>query len=154
MLTLGHPLDPMPPILQDYGHRWPAMEPEGYLFPDGSIGYVYVAGAHKGHWHNGLDFGAECGTPLRAMASGTVELAGWDETGFGWRLDLSLGTSGLVSLFGHCEKLLVHEGQAVTRGQTVATVGSSGNSQGCHLHLAIYRVNDRHFLDPAPFMKD
>ena len=58
--------------------------------------------------------------------------------------------NGVQTLYGHCSKLYVSAGQYVEQGQAIATVGSTGNSTGPHLHLEIRvngtRVNPQYYL--------
>ncbi|MFI8411232.1 M23 family metallopeptidase [Paeniglutamicibacter gangotriensis] len=85
--------------------------------------------------HNGLDYGAACGTPVKASAAGTVvqsEFAGHS----GNRVQIDHG-NGLETSYNHNSALKVTVGQKVERGEVVALVGTTGNSTGCHVHLEV-----------------
>ena len=58
--------------------------------------------------------------------------------------------NNVSSFYAHCSQLLVHKGDQVTCGQTVALVGHTGNATGSHLHLTIEKDNIR--LDPAYYV--
>ncbi len=92
---------------------------------------------HKYRPHFGVDFGARRGTPLRAVNDGRVVYAGWMR-GYGKVVKIDHG-AGLVSLYAHQSRILVHRGQKVKRGQTIGRVGSTGRSTGPHLHFGLYR---------------
>ena len=97
-------------------------------------------GSRWGRSHKGIDIGAPQGTTIYAAASGTVTFAEYGYGGgYGNHLIISHG-NGVTTLYGHCTTLLVSQGQYVTQGQAIATVGSTGASTGNHLHLEI-RVN-------------
>lgn len=86
--------------------------------------------------HTGVDIGGmEKGTPVYAAGKGTVKEAGCNATeGNFVRIDHG---NGQETLYAHCEKLLVKTGDAVELGQTIATVGSTGQSTGPHLHFEV-----------------
>lgn len=88
--------------------------------------------------HTGLDIAAPTGTPIKAAASGTVTFSG-RKGSYGYMIVISHG-NGVQTYYGHCSKLYAKNGQTVSQGDVVATVGSTGNSTGPHLHLEI-RVN-------------
>lgn len=88
--------------------------------------------------HTGLDIAASLGTSITAAASGTVSYAGWK--GSYGKLAVITHENGVQTYYGHCNALYVTAGQTVTQGQTIAAVGSTGNSTGPHLHFEI-RVN-------------
>lgn len=97
-------------------------------------------GARWGRTHKGLDIGAPKGTKIYAAAAGTVSVAQYGYSGgYGNYLLIDHG-KGVQTLYGHCTTLLVTKGQTVSQGQLIATVGSTGQSTGPHLHLEI-RVN-------------
>ena len=98
--------------------------------------------------HTGIDYAAPFGTAILAAESGTVLTAGWN-SGYGFCVTINHG-GGYVTLYGHCSSLLVTAGQKVTRGQTIAKVGSTGNSTGNHLHFEV-RINGS-TVDPAGYL--
>ena len=88
--------------------------------------------------HTGLDISAPTGTAIKAAASGTVSFAGWKGS-YGNMLVISHG-NGVQTYYAHCSQLYASVGQSVGQGETVAAVGSTGNSTGPHLHLEV-RIN-------------
>jgi murein DD-endopeptidase MepM/ murein hydrolase activator NlpD len=94
---------------------------------------------HYWRLHAGRDFAADCGTPIRAAASGTIISAGWGG-GYGNRIMIDHGIIrgvDLVTTYNHMERYAVHGGQ-VSRGEIIGYVGTSGESTGCHLHFETY----------------
>ena len=88
--------------------------------------------------HKGLDIAAKQGTTIKAAASGKVIFSG--NKGSLWNLVIIDHGNGVQTYYGHCRKLYVSAGAKVSQGQTIAAVGSTGNSTGPHLHLEV-RVN-------------
>lgn len=89
--------------------------------------------------HDGVDFGAGCGSPLYASAPGTVVSRYWNSV-YGNRLILDHGYQrgvGVASIYNHATSYVVGAGQRVQRGQLVGYVGSTGWSTGCHLHFTV-----------------
>ncbi|HWI65638.1 MAG TPA: peptidoglycan DD-metalloendopeptidase family protein [Symbiobacteriaceae bacterium] len=99
--------------------------------------------------HNGTDFAANSGTPVYAIESGTVIVAGWNDA-YGNLVVIDHG-NGIASWYGHSSKLLVSEGQAVTKGQQISNAGSTGWSTGPHVHLEIH-VNGKP-VDPMTYLQ-
>ena len=90
--------------------------------------------------HDGTDFGAACGTAIRAPHGGRVSQA-YFTAGYGRRLVLEHGRVEGVSVrsaFNHAAGYVVHRGQRVRRGQVIGYVGNTGYSTGCHLHLMVW----------------
>jgi len=79
---------------------------------------------HMARPHEGIDVSAPMGSPIEASAAGVVVDAGW-ETGYGNTITINHGF-GIVTKFAHASKLLVKNGQRVSRGQRIALVGNSG----------------------------
>jgi murein DD-endopeptidase MepM/ murein hydrolase activator NlpD len=100
-------------------------------------------------FHNGLDFGAEHGSPIRAADNGVVIAAGW-EGGYGNTVIIDHG-NGISTLYGHASELYVAVGQPVQRGQVVAAVGSTGLSTGPHLHFEVRQQGEP--TDPIAFLQ-
>ncbi len=99
-------------------------------------------------FHEGLDFTANTGTPIRAAADGIVTSA--ERTpDYGNIVKINHG-SGLETRYAHASKLLVSPGERVVKGQIVAQVGSTGRSTGPHLHYEI-RLNGN-ALDPRKYL--
>lgn len=99
-------------------------------------------------FHAGLDFAASYGSTIRAADSGTVIFAGW-YGGYGKAVIIS-HSNGITTLYGHSSELYVSEGQAVQKGQAIASVGSTGLSTGPHLHFEVRR--DGTPVDPANYL--
>jgi murein DD-endopeptidase MepM/ murein hydrolase activator NlpD len=100
--------------------------------------YTY-RGKYYNHFHGGIDLANGCGTPIRAVGSGTVRASGqplwpWDS---GYGVVISHG-SGVQSWYWHLRaQVIVQPGQHVSIGQVIGYEGTTGNSTGCHLHFAI-----------------
>jgi murein DD-endopeptidase MepM/ murein hydrolase activator NlpD len=95
---------------------------------------------HMARPHEGIDISAPMGSPIEAPAAGVVTDAGW-ETGYGNTITIDHGF-GIVTKFAHASKILVKDGQRVSRGQRIALVGNSGLATGPHLHYEVH-VNGR-----------
>ena len=86
--------------------------------------------------HTGLDIGgAPLGTPVIAAADGVVSYAGW-LGGYGNCVMINHG-DGVVTLYGHGNKVLTSVGTNVKAGDVIMEVGSTGNSTGPHLHFEV-----------------
>jgi murein DD-endopeptidase MepM/ murein hydrolase activator NlpD len=101
--------------------------------------------------HEGVDIASRLSSPIYAMGDGVVSYAG-EKQGYGFLVEIT-HQSGLVTRYGHTRAILVKEGDRVTRGQTIALVGSSGRSTGPHLHFEVLRngipVNPQGYLHPG-----
>ena len=101
-----------------------------------------------GAFHSGIDFGVPMGTPLIAVEDGTVTKAVEMTTSYGYHIIIA--HEGFSSLYAHGSKLLVKEGDTVTKGQVVMLSGNSGRSTGPHLHFEI-RINGK-TVNPYPYL--
>lgn len=88
--------------------------------------------------HGGTDIAAPYGTPVVSANAGEVIFAGYHYS-YGNYVIVDHG-GGIATLYAHNSKLLVSKGQAVAKGETIALVGSTGESTGNHLHFEV-RVN-------------
>jgi murein DD-endopeptidase MepM/ murein hydrolase activator NlpD len=98
--------------------------------------------------HTGLDIGAAAGTEVLAANYGTVIKAEWNNS-YGNVIMVDHG-GGIVTLYAHNSKLLAKTGDYVTKGQTIALVGSTGDSTGPHIHFEV-RVNGQ-YQDPRKWL--
>jgi len=103
-------------------------------------GYRLTArfGQSSGMWantHTGLDFAAPSGTPVVAVASGTITETSYAGS-YGNRVVLTTNEGDEI-WFCHLTSFAVQAGDEVRAGETIGTVGSTGNSTGPHLHLEV-----------------
>jgi murein DD-endopeptidase MepM/ murein hydrolase activator NlpD len=107
---------------------WPV---KGYVTKEFKI----TGGEKNPFYHTGMDIAAERETPVLAVADGIVEMSGFDET-YGWMVEVDHGY-GIRTVYGHNSRNLVKTGDRVTRGTTIAFVGSTGKSTAPHLHFEV-----------------
>lgn len=93
-------------------------------------------GARWGSMHAGIDIANSVGTPIVAVADGTVIDAG-PADGYGQWVRVRHTSDGTVSVYGHVETIETSVGAQVAAGQLIATMGNRGQSTGPHLHLQI-----------------
>ncbi|WP_052345339.1 M23 family metallopeptidase [Thermocrispum municipale] len=106
-------------------------------------------GPRWGTMHRGIDIANATGTPIRAVADGTVIEAG-PAGGFGLWVRIR-HDDGTVTVYGHMWEYSVHAGQRVHAGQQIATVGSNGHSTGPHLHFEVW-INGA-AVDPLAWLR-
>jgi murein DD-endopeptidase MepM/ murein hydrolase activator NlpD len=87
-------------------------------------------------FHTGIDFGVTEGTAIYPAKAGTVLMVGRDDSGYGLYLVVDHG-GGEATLYAHCSKILVTEGDEVTTEIVIAKSGNSGASTGPHLHFEV-----------------
>lgn len=93
--------------------------------------------------HKGIDIAASSGTSIKAAIEGTVSVASQNSE---YGKFIKIVNGDVMTVYAHCQKLKVKEGEKVKVGQTIATVGSTGNSTGPHLHFEI-RLDNR-YINP------
>jgi murein DD-endopeptidase MepM/ murein hydrolase activator NlpD len=98
---------------------------------------------HRWLTHEGIDFSAPYGTPVRATADGIIEQIGHDVGGYGNLIELR-HPNGIRTRYGHLSSFAkkLHVGARVEQGETIGYVGSTGLSTGPHLHYE-FLVNGR-----------
>lgn len=91
--------------------------------------------------HNGVDYAAPTGTPIRSVGDGVVEFAGV-QRGYGNVVEI-MHRDGKSTLYAHMSRIAVSKGQHVAQGDNIGAVGSTGWSTGPHLHFE-FRVKGVH----------
>jgi Peptidase family M23/LysM domain len=86
--------------------------------------------------HRAIDIAVPIGTPVKAADRGQVVYAGWNPTGYGFRVVIDHGIDYLT-LYAHLSDIYVEAGQTVGKGQVIGVSGSNGNITGPHLHFEI-----------------
>ena len=105
----------------------------------------------SGSFHDGIDMGGTSSTPIMASRSGTVVQASFDGSA-GNYIIIDHG-DGYYSYYLHLSNFIATLGQSVSAGQTIGTMGTTGNSTGVHLHFGIATSSNwSGFVDPAPFL--
>ncbi len=95
--------------------------------------------------HNGIDYAAPAGTPVRSVGEGVIEFAG-QQSGYG-NIVVVKHRNNHSTAYAHLSQMDVKVGQAVNQGQTLGAVGSTGWSTGAHLHFE-FRINGE-YVDPS-----
>jgi murein DD-endopeptidase MepM/ murein hydrolase activator NlpD len=113
------------------------------------FGYRSDPFTHAASFHDGIDIGAAENEPVYATADGKVISAGYDNAR-GNNIVINHG-NGLRTWYMHLNKILVGEGNSVTKGQNIGLLGSTGRSTGPHLHYQI--VKNGATIDPKPFLQ-
>jgi murein DD-endopeptidase MepM/ murein hydrolase activator NlpD len=128
-----------------------ATEAEGGFPTQNPLGSgFYIVRQEFTQIHSGIDLSATTNTPVLAAGSGTVVFAGWSNLGYGNTIVIAHGTT--FTLYGHLNSIGVSCGQAVTTGQSIGAVGTTGRSSGPHLHFEVRDASDvpqnpRDYLD-------
>ncbi|MDR1997885.1 MAG: M23 family metallopeptidase [Candidatus Margulisbacteria bacterium] len=129
--------------------RTPSMYPLRYVEISSPYGYRVHPVTNRRSVHYGLDMATPEGTKVVSTADGRVTYAGWNGS-YGNMVQIYHGM-GISSIYGHCSEALVQKGQYVKKGTVIALSGSTGMSNGPHLHYEIRRWNVA--IDPTPYLK-
>ena len=147
--------------LEDMAHSIPTLFP---VCPAGvtitsPFGYRLHPIFQSVFFHSGTDIAGQKGTPIYAAADGVVTDVKYSENGYGNEVDINHGF-GYSTRYAHLHAANVVKGQKVSRGDQIATMGSSGRATGVHLHYEVLyksqQVNPRNFfdskIDPKAYM--
>jgi len=129
----------------------------GFIYPVGRritspYGRRFHPVLHVWRLHDGTDFGAGCGTAMRAAYSGQVAERFYSSA-YGNRLMIDHGRVDgryVTTGYNHAQRYTVRVGQRVRKGQLIGYVGATGYSTGCHLHLMIW--TDGHRINPMSWL--
>ncbi|MGZ3722159.1 MAG: M23 family metallopeptidase [Bdellovibrionales bacterium] len=113
----------------------PSIKPVHVGYYSSPFGYRYDPINGRPLLHAGVDIASPWGTAVRAPADGVVSYVGY-EGGYGNLVTIDHGY-GLTTRFAHNSRILVHQGQAVKRWETISVVGSTGHSTGSHVHYEV-----------------
>jgi murein DD-endopeptidase MepM/ murein hydrolase activator NlpD len=91
--------------------------------------------------HNGVDYAAPTGTPVRSVGDGVVSFAGW-QNGYGNTVVVQHANSQ-ETLYAHLSRKNVRQGQRIAQGELIGAVGATGWATGPHLHFE-FRVRGVH----------
>lgn len=127
----------------------PTSSPVEAAYNSSSYGWRIDPFTGKMAFHEGLDFTAEIGAPIRASAAGIVTEAELTPD-YGNIVKIDHG-SGLETRYAHASSIMVKVGDRVEKGQLIAHVGSTGRSTGAHLHFEV-RLNGV-ALDPRKYIQ-
>lgn len=125
----------------DTGFMWPVEGPISGVF-----GSQRILNGEPRSPHNGVDVAAPRGTPVKTMGDGIVALVNQDMFFTGKTVMIDHGL-GLTSVYIHMDKITVKEGDFVTKGMQIGTVGATGRVTGPHLHWGVSWFKTH--LDPA-----
>ena len=128
----------------------PLKAPMDYYYVSSKYGYRKDPITKKKRFHPGIDLAGTWHEDVHAPADGTVIFAGRNG-GYGNLIRIK-HKYGVVTAYGHLQKVLVTKGQKVTIGKTIGKMGSTGRSTGQHLHYEIY-IDKKH-VDPGIFIKE
>lgn len=85
--------------------------------------------------HNGVDYGAPMGTPVRTVGDGVVDFAGW-QNGYGNVISIK-HSNNRSTVYAHLSRIEVRKGQRVEQGMRIGAVGATGWATGPHLHFEV-----------------
>jgi murein DD-endopeptidase MepM/ murein hydrolase activator NlpD len=131
-LPLGAPATPLPEA-KSFGAKW-----------------IFNGKPESSEIHSGVDYSLAPGTPLLALADGTVVVA--EDLFFTGKAVFADHGNGLVSMYFHLSEIKVQAGQDVKKGETLGLVGSTGRVTGPHFHLGVRWHNAR--IDPQALLDD
>lgn len=140
----GYFLAPKKSRMHHYSENIPTLLPvKGFLTMD-----YQKKGWFLPKSHYGVDIAAKKGTVIRAAGAGMIIFSNWTYD-LGNLIIVDHG-GGILSYYGHCQRILKREKTYVRKGEPIALLGSSGKSSGPHLHLEIWK--DGVPVDPKKYI--
>lgn len=145
---------------QKIDESWTYVEPEekksnksklpanGYI--SSNFGYRIHPIKKSKEFHKGIDIGANQGEAVFAMSRGTV-LESSFESSYGNYIRIK-GTTGEITTYAHCSKLIAKKGKKIAKGDIIALIGNTGSSIGPHLHFEVQK--DGKLINPVTWLND
>ena len=99
--------------------------------------------------HKGIDLAASRGTAVMSAHDGSVIYTGKGFKGYG-KMVMVESPEGWATLYGHLDKIIVHEGATIKQGEVIGALGNTGRSSGPHLHFEIRKLDGP--VDPLPLL--
>lgn len=124
---------------------WPL---QGYYELSSEYGWRKNPFGEQDEFHSGIDIPAPEGTKVHASAAGTVEWSAWSDTAGNW-IGIN-NENGIYTVYMHMSKLLVNDNEKVSQGQIIGLVGTTGSSNGNHLHFAVKK--NGLYVDPFDYV--
>lgn len=121
-----------------------------YSWPLSSRRISSYFGMRNGRMHYGLDIPSPTGTPIKAGAAGTVTYSA-NRGDYGLMVEIT-HANGYRTRYAHCSQLIAKVGQKVNEGDTIALVGSTGRSDGPHVHFEVW-INSTTRVNPLNYLK-
>lgn len=125
---------------------WPV---PGYTYVSSYYGYRIDPISGEGKLHKGIDIPAPAGQSVVAINDGVVSMAGYNSS-YGNLVVIDHG-GGVLTYYAHNTSMNVAVGQAVSKGQQIATVGNTGYATGNNMHFEV-QINGS-FVDPMGYLK-
>lgn len=127
----------------------------GFSYMRPTVGQISSSFGYREHpvegrerFHYGIDISAEEGTPIQAFSDGVVMVAG-ESTTLGKYVEVA-HANGYTTLYAHCSRIHVSEGQSVRMGDPIAEVGDTGDTTGNHLHFEL--CCDGRYINPIYYV--
>lgn len=135
-------------VKDEIPNRWPVVAGRGRV----TLEFGPAIHPITGSWylHKGFDVADFTGTPILAMAQGTVTKAEFDPYGYGNQVVIE-HKYGFETSYAHMNRVDVREGQWVQAGQRIGTIGMTGIATGTHVHIELSLGGQ--IIDPAPFIR-
>lgn len=135
-------------VKDEIPNRWPVVAGRGRV----TLEFGPAIHPITGSWylHKGFDVADFTGTPVVAMAEGTVTKAEFDPYGYGNQVAIE-HKYGFETSYAHLNRIDVREGQWVEAGQRIGTIGMTGIATGTHVHVELSLGGQ--IIDPAPFIR-
>lgn len=127
----------------------PSREPIRNSYVTSNFGYRADPIVGGSQFHKGIDFEADVGDPVLAVADGVISFAG-DRSGYGGTVEVDHG-NGYTTRYAHNSRLTRRVGELVRAGDEIAKAGSTGRSTGAHVHLEVWQ--DGRVVNPKPFLQ-